>query len=233
MSRAPWRVALIACLFVGCDDGTLRAFEAFVPAHGGAAGTGSNAEAGGGSGGATPGEPVAGAGGSGVSSPLLIDDFEDGDARAKEPLGWWYPINDETGTQGFGIEPVSRGTASVYALQTHGSGFRDWGAAVGVNLVGDATVLSAVGYESLCFSARIDAGTSTSIQAHLLRQGAESHFSQEVSLSESWSRYCLPLADFVQPDGTPLVPSDIIALQFFFPPQSPFALWLDDVELQP
>lgn len=245
MSRTPWHVVLAGCLLAACDDGALRAFQPRASAPGGAGAAGSNAEAGGGSGGtmsseptagtggSESGEPMAGAGGSESSTSRIIDDFEDGDARAKEPLGWWYPVNDETGTQGFGIEPVSRGTASVYALQTHGSGFRDWGAAVGVNLVGDSTPLNALSYENLCFSARVDAGNSALLQAHLLRQGEPLHYSQEVSLSESWNRYCLPLVDFLQPDGAPLVPSELIALQIFFPPGAPFAFWLDDVEVQP
>lgn len=234
MSHAAWRVALASCLLAACDDSTLRAFEphAPAPALGGAGSSGANAEGGGGRAGTTSSEPPAGMGGTGPSLPLLVDDFEDGDPRAEEPLGWWYPINDGHGAQGFGIEPASRGATSVYSLRTHGSGFDEWGAAIGVNLVGDSSPLSLPSYAKLCFVARVEPDASTSIQAHLLRN-KEPHYTQEVTLSESWSRYCLPLVGFVRSDGAELVPSEIIALQFFFPPQAPFVLWLDDVQFEP
>lgn len=238
MSRALLLGAVACSLLSACDDGTLRAFEP-ISVLGGAGGTGPDAR-----GGATPtdskagsdttgaGSDTTGAAGSdtGVpSSALVIDDFEDGDIRAKA-LGWWYPVNDGTGTQGFGIEPVSTSTTSVYALQTHGSGFRSWGAAVGVDLTLEATPLSALGYQQLCFSAKVEPGASTLIQVHFLKGGL--HYTQDVTVSETWTRYCRPLVDFMSVDGA-LVPSDLTALQFFFTPNAPFGFWLDDVELTP
>ena len=252
MRRTCWFVALAGCLLGACDDGVLRAFEPRGPALGGSggsggsgrsgsgaggrsgaggAGGGSSAEAGGGTGGTTSTLPMAGAGNAPLSSPLLIDDFEDGDPRAKEPLGWWYPVNDRTSTQGFGIEPASSSAASAYALRTHGSGFQLWGAAVGVNLLGEGTPLNALGYEELCFMARVEADTGNLIEVHLLRD--EVHYSQMVSLSETWTRYCSRLVDFISVDGAALVPSDLTALQFFIPPGPRFLLWLDDVSVVP
>jgi hypothetical protein len=196
-------------------------------ASGGAGDPGPDAGAGGGRGGTATIDPVAGSSGTAPSSPLIIDDFEDGDPRAKEPLGWWYPINDKTSMQSFGIEFFSRGMEAAYALRTHGSGFRDWGAAVGVNLIADSP-LSLSSYEELCFVARVEAATSTLMQVHFVRP-EETHYIREVSLSESWTRYCLPLAEFLGPDRAPLVPTELLALQFFFAPGAPFALWLDEV----
>jgi hypothetical protein len=175
---------------------------------------------------------VAGTGNVLPTSPLLIDDFEDGDSRAKEPLGWWYPINDKTSTQGFGIEPVSGGTPSVYALRTHGSGFRLWGAAVGVSLVAESQPLNPMGYEEVCFLARVEADIGAPVDVHLLSV-EEVHYIQGVTLSEAWTPHCLPLVDFIGPNGAPREPSALIALQLFFPTGSQFALWLDDVSLVP
>jgi hypothetical protein len=217
-------------LLLACDDGVLRAFEPHAPVVGGGGGA-PIAGAGGGGGGTTSVDPAAGTGNAGPSSPLLIDDFEDGDSRAEEPLGWWYPVNDKTGTQGFGIEPVSRGTASVYALRTYGSGFQSWGAALGVNLIGEAAPLRAQSSEQLCFEARVDADTSNAIEVHFLVEGDEQHYVQSVLLSETWARYCLPLSDFSDLNGAVLVPNALIALQLFFPSGSPFALSLDDVSI--
>jgi hypothetical protein len=221
-------LALPGCVLLGCDDGVLRAFEPSV-SIGGAGAAGSGSEAGGGRGGITV-IPVAGAG-QDPTLPLLIDDFEDGDTRARAPLGWWYPINDETGTQGFGIEPVNGDAESVYALRTHGSGFQSWGAAVGVNLIGEAGAPDLRSYQQLCFEARVEAAGSTAIEVHFLR--AESHYIHQLSLTDQWSRHCVRLVDFVGLSGMPLVPDQLQALQFFFAPGSPFAFWLDDVEVTP
>jgi hypothetical protein len=238
VSRARSFVAFAACLLGACDDGVLRAFEPHPAAPGGLAGFGglggssSSAAGDGGRGGMAAVNPAAGAGLAPPTSPLLIDDFEDGDMRAQQPLGWWYPVNDSTSSQGIGIEPVGGSSASVYALRTHGSGFTSWGAAVGVDLVGDALSFNALGYERLCFVARVEAGTSSSIQVHFLRDPGV-HYLREMSLTEVWTRYCVPLVDFIGTDQDVLVPDDLIALQFFFAPQAPFELWLDDIALEP
>jgi hypothetical protein len=215
-------VALALCLSA-CDDGVLRAFEPHL-ALGGAGSGGSNSDPGGGGGGAGAGPVI-------PTSPLLIDDFEDGDPRAKEPLGWWYRINDGTGLQGWGFEAVSRGTASLYALRTDSTqDFQEWGAAIGVNLMIDEAIpLNLEGYEQLCFVARVDPNTSTSVQVHLLRENL--HYVRDVSLSETWNRYCFPLTDFVASDGAVLPANEIQGLQFFFPIKAPFAFYLDDVEV--
>lgn len=228
MNRALGFGTLACCLLTACDDGSLRAFEPTPLVLGGGAGRSSAGEAGGGRGGTASGA-AAGTGAEEPPSPLLIDDFEDGDIRAKEPLGWWYPVNDETGTQGFGIEPVSRGGASVYALRTHGSGFTDWGSALGLDLVGEASPLDLRSYDELCFWGRVETGSSTLIQVHLLRAGQ--HYTRDVSLSDSWSRYCLPLTDFLSSTREVLTPNELIALQFFFAPTDPFLFWVDDVEI--
>jgi hypothetical protein len=217
MSRGMGLAVLLGCLLAACDDGALRAFEPKALALGGAGGTTSAAEA---------GKAWA------PNLPLLIDDFEDGDPIAKEPLGWWYPVNDGKSAQGFGIEPASLAPTSVYALRTHGSGFQDWGAAVGVDLIGDVGPLDLRSGHELCFVARTEAASSTSVQVHLLSSAAQ-HYTRDISLSETWTRYCLGLTDFRSLNQEPLVPTQLIALQYFFPPTEPFAFWLDDVEVMP
>ena len=202
MSRRAGALLLSAGLLSACNDGVIHAFE----------------------------PQAAGAGPIDTTLPGVVDDFEDGDTRANAPLGWWYPINDGTSTQGFGIEPLSGDTGSVYALRTHGSGFRDWGAAVGVNLIGDSIPLSAAAYTELCFVARVDAGSTPLVAVHLIRD--DNHYTQEISLSDAWSNHCLRLTGFIRADDGPLVPSELVALQFFFAPETAFAFWLDEVTFQ-
>lgn len=230
MRRASSIAAFVACVLCACDDGVIRAFEPHLSAAGGVGGSGASAEGGGGRGGAV--NPAGGAGLAPPTSPLLIDDFEDGDMRAKQPFGWWYPVNDLSSTQGIGIEPLGEGGASVYALRTHGSGFTEWGAAVGVDLVGESTRLNAMGYERLCFVARVEVGTSRAVAVHLLRYPGV-HYTRDVSLSEVWSRYCVPLSEFVGVDRDVLTPDELIALQFFLAPEARFELWLDDIQIEP
>lgn len=197
-------------------------------------------------GGTTIIDSMAGAAGADPSSSLLIDDFEDGDSLAKQPLGVWYPTNDGTAPQGqqqgLGIEPAGSDATSVYALRTHGSGYHLWGAAVGVDLIqrsftgsaaGTAMPLNALGYANLCFRARVEAGATDSIQVHLLRgtDRESDHYTKQLSVSERWDRYCLPLVEFIGPNDVALTPDSLTALQFFFPPQLLFEFWLDDVEL--
>jgi hypothetical protein len=234
VNRAVWFVALgplAGALLTACDDGTLRAFEPRALTLGGSAGrgTGGAPDAGAGPGVSAGAGTSAGAGGEAPISPLLIDDFEDGDIRAQAPFGWWYPVNDQTGTQGFGIEPMSRDTGSIYALRTHGSGFVDWGSALGLDLTGETAPLDLRSYDELCFVGRVEAGSSTLIQVHLLRD--DQHYTREVSLSEAWTRYCLPLTNFTNLQREALVPRELIALQFFFASAEPFHFWIDDVEV--
>lgn len=247
MSRTFAYGVLAVVLLAACEDSVLRAFGPRTVALGGTGGLGAAGEPGQvGGAGASPDAGVdasteagadsdAGAGttagAAGVTSTLLIDDFEDIDTRAKESLGWWYPINDESGTQGLGIEPVSRSASNVYALRTHGNGFNIWGAAIGLDLRVGGTPFNALGYKAFCFEARVEPTSSTLIQVHFLR-GAD-HYIQEQLLSETWTQYCLPLADFIGPNQTMLDPDALTTLQFFFPPNSPFLFWLDNVELVP
>ena len=124
MTRGVWYGALVASLLSACDDAVLRAFESSTSALGGMGGLGSSGDAGRGRGGARSSDAgagagavagasaVAGAGAAGAAASLVIDDFEDGDTRAKEPFGWWYPVNDATGTQGFGIAGLGRHRSS-------------------------------------------------------------------------------------------------------------------------
>lgn len=203
MKRA-WALTAAACL-LGCGDEVLRAFE----------------------------PTAAGSGGSQtfLPTPLFIDDFEDGDTRAEAPLGWWYPVNDRTSAQGFAIEPRGSGDGNVYALRSYGTGFTEWGAAVGVNLVSDAGPVRLRAEDQLCFAGRVEPGAATSVAVHFL-DGADRHYIREQPLTETWARYCSPLVDFARTDE-PFLPSEVIALQFFFPARASFVLWLDDVEIPP
>ena len=248
MNRALCFGALAACLLAACDDGSLQAFKprplgvvggsagrGAEGVGGGSAGRGAeggDSGGGGGGGGGMANNEQAGAAGDGAISPLLLDDFEDGDTLANKPLGFWYPLNDGNGgTQGFGIEPDSSGSTSIYALRTHGSGFRDWGSAVGLDLVGDARSLDLLSYDKLCFHARVEAGSSTLISVQLV--SGQEHYAREVLLSQTWTQYCLPLVDFISTTtDEALVPSGINTLLFFFRPVDPFLFWLDDVEFE-
>jgi hypothetical protein len=155
---------------------------------GAAAGVGAGAAAGdssaalGGNGGvAAGGQPAQGGAGGGLAADCgaRIDDMEDGRGRICTPsdrVGVWYSFNDrgQAGVQwpaettpGTPTEtsliPGGRG-ASTRAIHTYGSGYRYWGAGVGIDLNFDGTsyrTYDASRYQGVHFWARSSRANQT------------------------------------------------------------------------
>jgi hypothetical protein len=168
-----------------------------------------------------------------VTSPstLLIDDFEDGDTQALATDGWWYVVNDGAGEQRFGIEPTSR-SGSQLAAHTSGSGFRVWGAALGLDLTGYEHRYDASAFDELRFWARTGA-TPRDVSVTFL-SGTGDHFALIVSLTTEWRQFVAPFAAAFPTEGDAnrsLDTTDLEALQFFMLTDAAFDLWLDDVVL--
>lgn len=235
---------LIACgttPLLACD-GELPLFARAIPASAGAAGGlgasgGTNQGTGNQAGSAGSGglEPRAGggngAGGTagGPGGLLLIDDVEDGDSRA-EGFGWWYPTNDNTSSQGWGFEPVVDRASSKLAVRTHGSGFMDWGAILGVTLR-ESGSLDASQQQALWFWARAQPGAIPHMWAQLV--DTRDTFSFQVELTDSWAEYHVPFTSFRSKDGAQPDPSQLVVVQFLFPPEQNFDVWFDDLAFGP
>jgi len=192
----------------------------------------------------------------GVGDAPVIDDFEDGDFTILEQDGrdaTWYSYNSEEDSelQSFEILVLDGlPTGGERALHTSGpalewagvgAGFR-WAAqnesGVFVDCMYDATV-----YEGVRFWARGAPGTvrftiSTPEVLPLDAGGScesdcYNNHGVDFDVTEDWVQYFLPFADMEQPDYGPQVgaldPSRLRTLQFEFPSQLEFDLFVDDL----
>jgi hypothetical protein len=164
----------------------------------------------------------------GDAATRLIDDFEDRDTQTISHGGWWYTVRDDTSSQYFAVEDDARRPDSAFALHTSGSGFTDWGAAIGVDVAG---YFAAESFNVLRFLARAE--TPREVSVHLL-DGSGQHFTRSFEISADWQRYFIYLDEMyivVDGQGVPLDVATLHELQwFFFLPES-FDFWLDDVTL--
>lgn len=126
------------------------------------------------------GSITAGAGGSVAGAPSgsfeLIDDFEDGDAVVLPSHGRngpWYTVADATPGGKLSMfavaAPTGAGAAVGSTLAVHftATGFTDWGAGVGadlVNIAGKKVTYDVSAYTGVHFYAKVAAGASTTLK---------------------------------------------------------------------
>lgn len=222
--------ALLLAAGVACTDIDLSVFESRVPPESPPPSTGGTS---GGTGGSSS---VAGAPGEGGSPPVLqetivhiVDDFEDGDTRAELPGGWWYTVNDGTGSQQMNVAEEADRSGSAYHLHTEGTDFTDWGAAIGVDVL--EFFVGGEPIHVLRFSAR--ASSPREVNLHLL-DGSGEAFTRTFQITTEWADYSVRLDQVFSVVGERVVPLDVATLHelqwFFFVPE-PFDFRLDDVLL--
>ncbi len=204
----------IALLLGGCFDGELTSF------------TERTLEGPGGTSSDLPMVPTA-------RSPLLVDDFEDGDTLAENGFGWWYTQNDTTGDQAFSIEAVadSNGGRAAYSA---GSGFEVWGALIGLDFTPGEGVYDARSFGGFRLRARVDAGSIRAVSVRLI-ENAELQFAGDVTLTTEWQEYQFAFSELAPVDdsGPAFDPARLAALQVFVLSSERFAIWLDDVVFLP
>jgi hypothetical protein len=195
------------------------------------------------------------------SNPLMIDDFEDGDAAIlvrQGRSGSWYAANDGQGIQtprgGLPLTPTllepARGT-SLHGARTFGGPFTGWGALIGTTFASSGN--SGAAYD---VSARqglrfwVRSGGTFSNPAKLVRLAlrtpgtvtgggctvCEDHFGTEIPLTAQWVQVQVPFSALRQSGyGRPLLPrpdlKQALGLELLFPANVAFDLWVDDVEL--
>jgi hypothetical protein len=163
-----------------------------------------------------------------VQKSGLIDDFEDLNNHSAYDLGWWYIVNDHSGSQMFEFKAPADRPGDQGALHSTGSGFTGWGAEVGVSFDRpyDARRFSAVEFIA-------EAGASGANPAMNVWILDPNHsFSYGAPLTSTWSTSRVPFADGVSPDDSSLRldTSQIMGIQFAFDDNpSAFDVWLDDV----
>jgi len=204
----------IGALMGGCFDGELTSFSERTTI--GVGGTGSE-------------PPVVAP----APSPLLVDDFEDGDTLAENGFGWWYTTNDTTGEQVFSIETVADADGGRAAYSA-GSGFEVWGALVGLDFTPDEGVYDARGFGALRLRARVDAESISEVSVRLI-ESAEIQFARDVMFTTEWREYHFEFSELapVHDSGRAFNAAGLAALQLFVFSSEPFAIWLDDVAFLP
>jgi hypothetical protein len=168
-----------------------------------------------------------------ATSPLLVDDFEDGDTRAEAEFGWWYTQNDTTGQQAFSVETVADSNGGLAAYSS-GSGFEVWGALIGLDLTLGEGLYDARSFGGLSLRARVGADSVSSVSVRLI-ENTELQFARDVTLTTEWREYHFAFSELspVDDSGRPFDAARVAALQVFVFSSEPFAIWLDDVVFEP
>jgi len=225
-----------------------------------------------GKGGSTNSAGSAGTSTAGTGSGLVgdqIDDFEDQDVfilRLSMRNGPWYGIADATASGTVGptmtiaalasadLRPGGTGTAALHLTAT---GFADWGAGVGadmVNQMGKKAPYDVSAYRAIRFYAKVASGSATTVKVLFPNVYSDAdggkcsdldstkrcgdHLFKSVSgLKTTWDLYEVKFADLTQQAfGLPqssFDPTGVYSVQFTLANKLPIDLWIDDVTFVP
>ncbi|HEX2873747.1 MAG TPA: carbohydrate binding domain-containing protein [Polyangiaceae bacterium] len=189
---------------------------------------------------------------------LLVDDFEDTNAQILERQGRsgsWYVANDGRGLQtpraGVPVVPAPlmppRGT-STRGAHTFGGPFSTWGALIGTVLAAEGVAYDLSGYQGLRVWVRSGAaapGAAKSVRLNLRTPATVmgggcttcgDHFGADIPLTAQWAQVDVPFASLAQLGfGRPVLTKpdleQALGIEFLFPINVSFDLWLDDIEL--
>lgn len=198
-----------------------------------------------------------------------IDDFEDQDQfilRLSMRNGPWYVVADATTTGTLGptmtIGPLATadlraGSTGTAALHLTASGFADWGAGVGadmVNQMAKKTPYDVSAYRAVRFYAKIASGATSTVKLLFPNIYSDAdggkcsdldstkrcgdHFAKSVSgLKTTWDVYEVKFSDLTQQGfGLPQTsfdPKVVYSVQFTLANKLPIDLWIDDVTFVP
>ncbi len=177
----------------------------------------------------------------------LIDDFEDGDEWlrvADGRNGNWYLVHDGTGQlqQSAPPQPESGAPGGGYAMHVQGSGFSEWGAALGVDLRDQGALYDPrPSYSGLRFWAAgqgrlrvifmqgdLDpAHPCGSCDPQATQCGG--FYSQEVQLVAAGVTHDISFEQLQAQGGPVPLSTELISIQFEAPPPDDIDFWLDDV----
>lgn len=167
-----------------------------------------------------------------LTGPFMVDDFEDGDTRARAGLGWWYTQSDTAGQQTFRVENPKEAARGAFSAHHSGFGFSIWGALFGLDFTQGEGALNASGLSALRFQARAGDDSVKHVSARLL--DPDRQYAMELELSTEWREYRLPFEALVAVDdsGALLDASRLTQLHIFIFSADYFDLWLDDFVLE-
>jgi hypothetical protein len=190
------------------------------------------------------------------ANPRLIDTLEDQDTQicsVAGRFGDWFLTNDGTGSQlpasPADIDVVlspARGYSQI-AARSHGSGFVDWGATLGVVLVSDEAdpgklyYFDASAHAGLRFHARGSGSVTVNVTTGRTQPAPNgrcsglacfSHFAVPIVLGSGWVPYLVPFAWLESNELGAMTAQDqreLISIEFTAAAGSPFDIWVDDL----
>ncbi len=188
----------------------------------------------------------------------LIDDLDDGNRVIPSRdgrVGYWYTLNDGTGTQspapGTPFIPATGGaTDSPYCAATAGGGFTDWGAKLGVYLHNErdaqAGVYDASRYTGIRFQARGTGRVTVRVLTEAVRGesvggacveaggGCFDYHGLAYSLTPDWREYSMAFADMAQEGWGRVIafdPAGVVAIDFTAGANQEFDFAVDNLRL--
>jgi hypothetical protein len=184
----------------------------------------------------------------------LIDDYEDRNlniSTAGGRIGAWYPYGDGTGVISAAevtTIPGKRGTASLAAFHTKGSGFLSWGSGIGTDLSNAGGSQSskrpydASAYAGVTFWARAEVTTTVTLvlpdentdPAGMLCTVCDHHWLRDLQVGPIWQRYTVLFSELIleaggDPAPATFAPGGMISVQFRFRPGNEYDVWIDDL----
>jgi len=200
--------------------------------------------------------------GANLSQLALIDDLEDGDGsirRAGGRWGAWYVFNDGTAgatmSPSGDFSPAAGGFESDFAATLTGSGFSEWGAGMGFDLLnpGDSTCAEAPpagrnawdvsGFDGITFRAkgshaiRVSVATKATLPA---TDGGtcsgtdicDDHYGRTITLTSGWTQYAFLFDNLTQDNwGTPVDfdPTQVVSIMFLVAQNVQMDFSVDDI----
>jgi len=181
----------------------------------------------------------------------LIDDFEDGNNQIlvrDGRDGVWHVFDDGSAGADLSLQnppvPDNNGVNdSRHAMHLSGSGFRDWGAGMGLELRGGVLPYDASPHSGIRFWARgapslrlvfVQQDLATGYECATCSAGSSEcgiFYGAEVTLTPDWSEFSIPWSALTQyaQGSTRFAADRLLMIQFEAPPTDRFEFWLDDV----
>lgn len=195
----------------------------------------------------------------------LIDNMEDGDGSiflSHGRAGVWFSYNDDTnkdvgsgttqwpkaGAERFFMDPVSPPRkGSIKAAHTNGSGYSNWGAGIGFDLLVQQPY-DASRYRGLTFFLRRAPEADAAVRLNVTdrntsplggvcdadHNGCYSDFGIDLQATESWQEVKLEWSELTQPSWAlmnydAIATSALYGIRFQSKPNAHFDFWIDDI----
>ncbi len=182
--------------------------------------------------------------------PLLIDDFEDGNAdimAVDGRMGGWYLSTDGTGTgmpAAGATLPVDGGKTGK-GLHLTGTGFKTWGVSLGAAVANNLTGC----YDASKFTGvTVDLKGTGAVFVTLLTaavrdapEGQRNHYKKQVTLTADWTTTTVSFSELTQPGGWGMIVPfeaakiygiDISPVQATAPATTDYDYWVDNLSFK-